>query len=149
MEQQGMPIAPGATTKEMTARRVVGLLLQREEDRTAEEQIVLNQVGHLHPHIKRVQALFQHFTLMLRERRGEELDQWLHAAFHSGIPEFRAFVSTLRQDQAAVQAGLPLKWNNGIVEGHVNRLKFLKRSMYGRANFDLLRLRVLHHRKCA
>lgn len=149
MEQQGMPIARGATTKEMTARRVVGLLLQREEDRTAEEQLVLIQVGQLHPHIKRVQALFQHFTLMLRERRGEELDQWLHAAFHSGIPELRAFVSKLRQDQAAVQAGLTLKWNNGIVEGHVNRLKFLKRSMYGRANFDLLRLRVLHHRKCA
>ena len=40
------------------------------------------------------------------------------------------------------------KWNNGMVEGHVNRLKFLKRSMYGRANFDLLRLRVLHHERC-
>ena len=85
-----------------------------------------------------------------RERRGEELDLWLHAAFHSGIPELEAFVKKLRQDQQAVQTGLILKWNNGMVEGHVNRLKFLKRSMYGRANFDLLRLRVLrHHRKCA
>lgn len=55
------------------------------------------------------------------------------------------FVKKLRQDQQAVQAGLVLKWNNGMVEGHINRLKFLKRSMYGRANFDLLRLRVLHH----
>jgi len=55
----------------------------------------------------------------------------------------------LRQDQQAVQAGLVLKWKNGMVEGHVNRLKFLKRSMDGRANFDLLRLRVLHHRTCA
>jgi transposase len=86
---------------------------------------------------------------MLRERRGEELDDWFHAAFHSGIPEIRSFVNKLRQDQIAVQTGLVLKWNNGMVEGHVNRLKLLKRSMYGRANFDLLRLRVLHHRKCA
>lgn len=61
----------------------------------------------------------------------------------------QAFVKKLRQDQQAVQAGLILKWNNGMVEGHINRLKFLTRSMYGRANFDLLRLRVLHHRKCA
>jgi transposase len=55
----------------------------------------------------------------------------------------------MRQAQAAVQADLVLDWNNGMVEGHVNRLKFLKRSMYGRANFDLLRLRILHHRECA
>jgi transposase len=89
----------------------------------------------------------QRFQQMLRERRGEELDAWLETAMHSGIPEWRAFVRKLRQDHAAVWAGLTLKWNNGPVEGHINRLKFVKRSMYGRANFALLRLRVLHHRK--
>jgi transposase len=122
-------------------------MLHREEELTAEEKIALNQVCQLHPHIKRIYTLFQQFTLMLRERQGEALDDWLYAAFHSGIPEMRSFVNKLRQDQMAVQAGLVLKWNNGMVEGHVNRLKFLKRSMYGRAKFDLLRLRVLHHRK--
>jgi transposase len=73
----------------------------------------------------------------------------MQAAFYSTIPELRSFVNKLCQDQAAVQAGLTLKWKNGMVEGHMLRLKFLKRSMYGRANFDLLRLRVLHHQKCA
>jgi len=73
----------------------------------------------------------------------------MQVAFHSTIPELRSFVNKLCQDQAAVQAGLTLKWKNGMVEGHMLRLKFLKRSMYGRANFDLLGLRVLHHRKCA
>jgi len=58
----------------------------------------------------------------------------MQAAFHSTIPELRSFVNTLCQDQAAVQAGLTLKWKNGMVEGHMLRLKFLKRSMYGRAN---------------
>ena len=81
---------------------------------------------------------------MLRERRGGDLEQWMTMAFHSGIAEWRPFVRKLRQDQAAVQAGLTLKWNNGPVEGHINRLKLLKRSMYGRAKFDLLRQRVLH-----
>ena len=149
MEQQGMEIAQVATTKEMTPHRVVGLMLRREEELTGEEKTALEQACGIHPHIKRISALFQRFAQMLRERRGEDLDEWLRAAFHAGIPELRTFVNKLRQDQEAVQAGLVLKWNNGVVEGHVNRLKFLKRSMYGRANFDLLRLRVLHHRKCA
>ena len=148
MKQQGLEISQGATTKEMTPHRAVGLLLRRDE-LTAEEKVALNQVCQLHPHIKQASTLFQFFAQMLRERRGEELDDWLHAAFHSGIPELRSFVNKLRQDQMAVQTGLVLKWNNGMVEGHVNRLKVLKRSMYGRANFDLLRLRVLHHRKWA
>ena len=63
------------------------------------------------------------------------------------MAEWRAFVRKLRQDQVAVQAGLTLKWNNGPLEGHINRLKLLKRSMYGRANFDLLRQRVLYQQR--
>src|SRR5579859_6224929 len=122
-------------------------MLSRPDALTEEESMALQQVCQIHSQVKRLNALFQQFAQMLRDRRGEELDQWLHAAFHSGIPEVRAFVKKLRQDQQAVQAGLILKWNNGMVEGHVNRLKLLKRRMYGRANFDLLRLRVLHHRK--
>ncbi|HEY6286186.1 MAG TPA: hypothetical protein VIX20_11025, partial [Ktedonobacteraceae bacterium] len=88
---------------------------------------------------------------MLRFHSGEELESWILAAFHSTIPELRSFVHKLCQDQAAVQAGLTLKWKNGMVEGegHLHRLQFLKRSMSGRTNFDLLRLRVLHHRTCA
>lgn len=124
-------------------------MLRCAVDLTEEESMALRQVCQIHPQVKHFNILFQQFAQMLRDRRGEELEQWLHAAFHAGIAELRAFVITFRQDQAAAQAGLTLKWNNGMVEGHVYRLKFLKRSMYGRANFDLLRLRVLHHRKCA
>ena len=56
----------------------------------------------------------------------------------------RSFARGLRQDEAAVRAALTLDWSNGPVEGRVNRLKSIKRSMYGRARFDLLRARVLH-----
>jgi transposase len=149
MKQQGIEVTQAATSTALTPRRTVGLMLRSPEKLTAQETAALRQVCQLHPQVMRLQTLFQQFAQMLRDRRGEELDHWLHAAFHSGIPELGLFVTKLRQDQAAVQAGLILKWNNGVVEGHVNRLKFLKRSMYGRAHFDLLRLRVLHHRKCA
>lgn len=109
-------------------------MLKRSSDLMEEEQTALHLVCQLHPHVKRLHALFQQFAQMLRERRGEDLDQWLRAAFHAGIPELRAYVRKLRQDQQAVQAGLALKWNNGMVERHANRLKFFKRSMSGRAN---------------
>src|SRR5258708_4779890 len=149
MEQQGSEISKAATTATMTPRRAVGLMLHRDQDLTEEEKRALWQVCQVHPSVNRAHSLLQQFAQMVCSRHGEDLEWWMHAAFHSGLPELRSFVNKLRQDQAAVQAGLILKWNNGMVEGHVNRLKFLKRSMYGRANFDLLRLRVLHHRKCA
>lgn len=52
--------------------------------------------------------------------------------------------TTLRRDQDAIAAALQLPWSNGMVEGQIHRLKLIKRQMYGRASFDLLRLRVLH-----
>ncbi len=84
---------------------------------------------------------------MLRERTGEQLTAWLAEAQASQLQAFDSFVTGVQQDQDAVLAGLTLPWSNGPLEGNVNRLKLLKRSMYGRANFDLLKLRVLHHRK--
>jgi transposase len=81
---------------------------------------------------------------MVRERKGERLDPWVTEASESGIDEVRRFAAGLLADEAAVRAGLTLEWSQGQVEGHVNRVKVLKRQMYGRANFDLLRRRVLH-----
>jgi transposase len=62
----------------------------------------------------------------------------------SSIKELAAYARGLEADYAAVKAGLSEPWSNGQTEGQVNKLKLLKRQMYGRANFDLLRLRVLH-----
>lgn len=147
LEKQGQLPATLSAPVELTPHRAVGLLLKHAEERTSEETQALLRVAQIHPDIAQTQRLMQRFQQMLRERRGEELDAWLETAMYSGIPQWRAFVRKLRQDHAAVWAGLTLKWNNGPVEGHINRLKFVKRSMYGRADFDLLRLRILHHRK--
>ena len=80
---------------------------------------------------------------MLSQRRGQDLDAWLVQAEHSGIAELNSFAQGLRRDYAAVRAAFTSRWSNGQVEAQVNCLKLQKRLMFGRANFDLLRLHVL------
>ena len=74
----------------------------------------------------------------------EELKEWLNRAAASGINEMASFAKGIKQDLAAVEAAIETQWSNGQVEGQVNRLKTIKRAMYGRANFDLLRAKVLY-----
>jgi transposase len=71
-------------------------------------------------------------------------DDWLQDAKASGISELRHLALSLERDYAAVKAALELPYSNAQLEGQINRLKLIKRSAYGRAKFDLLRLRVLH-----
>ena len=87
--------------------------------------------------------LAQDFGQMIREQRSKMLDAWLERAEDSRIDEFARFAKSLRSDYAAVKAALVYSWSNGATEGHVNRLKCLKRQMYGRAKNDLLRKRAL------
>jgi transposase len=102
-----------------------------------------------HPDLEMAYDLSQSFVLMLTERRGSELDGWLMQAKQSGIVELQRFATGLRRDYAAVRAAFSSRWSNGQVEAQVNRLKLQKRQMFGRANFDLLRLRVLHASYCS
>ncbi len=81
---------------------------------------------------------------MLHHRRGEKLDGWLASVRASQIRELQRFVTGVDRDKVAVIAGLTLSYNNGLVEGKVNKLKLMKRMGYGRAGFALLRQRVLH-----
>jgi transposase len=87
--------------------------------------------------------LGQGFVMMLAERRDTDLDSWLTQAEHSGLPEFKKMAKGIRLDYAAVKAAFTSEWSNGQVEAQVNCLKLQKRIVFGRANFDLLRLRVL------
>ncbi len=75
---------------------------------------------------------------------GARLDTWIAAASASEIPDLRRFAIGLLADKAAIHAGLTEKWSNGQTEGHVNRLRTVKRQMYGRAGFALLRQRSLY-----
>ncbi len=80
---------------------------------------------------------------MVCQRCADLFETWLAQVEATGIPELQGFAAGLRRDKAAVTAALSLPYSNGQVEGQVNRLKLIKRSMYGRASFDLLRKRVL------
>lgn len=80
---------------------------------------------------------------MVANRRADRLDGWLEDAANENVPELRHFVKSLRQDYSAVRGALTYEWSNGQVEGQVNRLKMIKRQMYGKAGFKLLRQRVL------
>jgi transposase len=87
--------------------------------------------------------LAQQLTAMVRDRRGEDLEQWLDRAVQSGIKPFRSLANGLRDDLAAVRAALTEIWSNGRTEGSVNKLKCVRRQMYGRGKLDLLRLRLM------
>jgi transposase len=87
--------------------------------------------------------LLQGFRALLKDRDLERLEQWIEAAKQSDIPTFMSLGNSIKADWAAVEAAFRLPWSNGLVEGHVNRVKLIKRQGYGRANFDLLRCRVL------
>jgi transposase len=87
--------------------------------------------------------LAQDFRVLIEQRQSDKLDDWLKRAEQSHVVEFERFAKSLRADYAAVKAALSYSWSNGQVEGQVNRLKMIKRQMYGRANFGLLRRRVL------
>jgi transposase len=81
---------------------------------------------------------------MARQRQGENLDGWLEEVEEHGSAELRSFAQGLRKEYQSVKAGLTLAWSNGPTEAQIQRLKLLKRQMYGQAGFTLLRQRVLH-----
>ena len=80
---------------------------------------------------------------MIRDRRAERFPGWISQVMESRIPELKSFADSLKQDQLAVVAALTHEWSSGRVEGQVNRLKLVKRAMYGRAKPDLLKARML------
>lgn len=94
--------------------------------------------------LKKAYDLLQDFLVMVHKREGHRLDAWLARVAESGLPELQSFATGVERDKDAVQAGLTWPINNGMVEGHVTKLKLIKRTMYGRAGFALLRQRVLH-----
>ncbi len=96
------------------------------------------------PTLKRTYDLVQDFMQMVHNREGHRLDAWLERVAKSDLPELQTFAAGVEKDNAAVKAGLTWSINNGQVEGQVTKLKLIKRTMYGKAGFPLLRQRVLH-----
>jgi transposase len=108
------------------------------------EEIFLRQLCEDVPEIEISQKLVKEFHQLMTKRQPEGFTRWLEKARASGIGELIWFANGVEQDRAPVEKAFSSQWSQGQVEGQVNRLKFLKRQMYGRANFDLLRARVIY-----
>jgi transposase len=123
----------------------VSWLLFKDKSKLSDEQTVVRKaVLQDCNEIQTAWRLVRKFILMLRKRKGKRLKSWLDQATSSEVPaSIRQFAEGLKTDLEAVTAGLTVAWNNGAAEGHISRLKMIKRQMYGRANFDLLRARFL------
>jgi transposase len=127
-----------------SSRRVSCWLLKEPAEREPEEQALVQAMGDRCAELKASAELAREFVGMVRQRRAGEWEKWMTKAQGPGVArELSGFAEGLKQDEAAVKAASSLEWSHGQVEGQVNRLKLLKRQMYGRAGFDLLRRRVL------
>lgn len=131
------------TARPPSPRAVAGWILRHPDTLTKSEQLQLKNVQ---THCPELDALTRHvrsFAAMLPGRQGERLPDWLDAVRQDDLPSLHTLAAGIDRDRDAVIAGLTPPWNSGVVEGHVNRIKVLKRQMFGRAGFDLLRKRVL------
>ncbi|MFI5774805.1 transposase [Streptomyces sp. NPDC051658] len=131
------------TARPPSPRAVAGWVLRRPETLSETEHLNLKNVR---AHCPEIDALTRHvrsFATMLTERQGERLPDWLAAVRQDDLPRLHTLAAGIDRDLDAVIAGLTLPWSSGVVEGHVNRIKMLKRQMFGRAGFQLLRKRVL------
>jgi transposase len=125
------------------SKAAIWLFMRRFKDLDEKERTDLMAFRQASSTLTTTYELVQDFLQMVRHRQGDRLEEWLTQVEKSGLPELQSFAHGVQQDQAAVQAGLTLSINNGQVEGHVTKIKLIKRMMYGRANFPLLRQRVL------
>jgi len=126
-----------------SARQISWFLLRDPASLGPAEAATLAAIHQAAPQLATLQPLVRQFGRVVRQRDPAAYGDWRERALNSGICDLAAFVAGLDRDQDAVLAALSLPWSNGWVEGQVNRLKLIKRQMYGRANFALLRARVL------
>jgi transposase len=136
-----LPAPPAVRT--FSVRQATWLMLRPPTDLDAEEQAYLGELLRVCPPAATACRLAQAFFALVRERDAAALDGWLGEAARSDLPEMGGFALGIRRDRAAVDAGLTLDWSQGQTEGFVNKLKTLKRQMFGRAGLTLLRERML------
>jgi transposase len=135
---------PAETPPALTPWRVTSWIMRRAAELPEKERGQLRHLLERSVEIATTHRLATGFAHLLRHRRGERLESWAHEAESCAVREIRSFATTVRRYWDAVVAGLSLPQSNGPTEGNVNRLKLIKRAMFCRANFDLLRRRVLH-----
>lgn len=142
---RGQTVVTPAPTPPPKPRRLAAWIMSHPDYLDADDAIRLKTVLDRCPELLELAAHVRDFAKMMTNLEGHRLDAWIASATaEHRLPELCSFARGLRHDHAAVTAGLTLSHSSGAVEGTVNKIKMLKRQMFGRANFDLLRIRVLH-----
>ncbi len=137
-------VVPPSQAEQFSARNAVWLFIRDPQKFTDQEQEQLALIRAASAPAETAYGLVQDFLTMVHQREGERLDAWIEAAQASQIPELQHFVNGILKDKDAVVAGLTLPYSNGPVEAQVQKLKVVKRSMFGRAKLPLLRQRLLN-----
>jgi transposase len=138
-----LPVVTEAPRRPLTPRRATWLVLRPAGRSTDQDHHQLTQLTTQAPELAEALALAQDFASLVRQRQPAHLEPWLVRAATSSLPPFRRFAKGLRADLAAVEAAVTLPWSQGPIEGQINRLKMLKRQMFGRARLDLPARRFL------
>jgi transposase len=140
----GASATPMEVDKPLTPSRATWLVMRRVAKLDDDAKTQLARLQAQEGEIAEAITLTQDFAGLVRQRQPAQLEAWLERATASGLNAFKSLANGIRADYEAVKAGVTLPWSTGPVEGQINRLKMLKRQMYGRAGIDLLRQRVLH-----
>lgn len=125
------------------SREVTSWIMTHPEHLRNENADNLHRLRERDPELDRLTLHVRKFAVMMTERHGDRIEDWITAAEQDTLAPLASFARNLRRDLDAVRNGLSLPYSSGAVEGNVNRLKMLKRQMFGRAGLDLLRKRVL------
>jgi transposase len=132
-----------ARTRSFTPRQLVWLLLFADEKLNNQDAKILERLSVVCPDVPKARVLAQEFQRLIREKDVNALDAWFTAVKSSGLPDLMSFAVGLEREREPLEAAISEIWSNGRAEGHVNRLKLIKRQAYGQAGFELLRKRVL------
>ena len=138
----GPPLV-AAPRQVLTPRTAAWTVLRPPDRRSSEGKALLARLREAAPTLATAVELAEEFTALVRGHKPDRLDPWLQRAQDSVVPALQRFARRLSSDYEAVRAAVTLAWSNGQVEGQINRLKTIKRQMYGRANLDLLERRFL------
>jgi transposase len=141
--RKALPPVSKLGTQKISPKQAAMLVTRPAARLTAEQQALLDRLSTQCPALLRLREFSAEFRAVFQKSEGQALQAWMMRAQNSGIGPLARFAAGLQKDFSAVAAAVETNWSNGQVEGQINRLKTLKRQMYGRAGFALLRARVL------
>jgi transposase len=130
-------------THRISPKIAASLLMKIPEALSARQRHIIDHLKERCPGFAQLRQLALGFRTILLRGTPASLRDWMHRARQSGMAALKRFVKNLERDFPAVSAAVTTDWSNGPIEGHINRLKVIKRHMYGRAGVELLRARLL------